>query len=516
MDTRSKARRLGGASAVVSAVLVCAAVPAYADADADAARVKVLLKQLRNSRTKDAAVAELAKMGTPAVEGIVAAVLDKSTGLYATQAQTLLVAMGPGAIKDIIPLLTRREASIRKLALKTLGDFGPAAEPAVSKLVKILDAPDPTAQMGLRRYAAAALGSIGPAAAPGVHALAQSLEDREDFHGFLRMACVLALGKIGPAAKDAAVDLAKVLANDRYKAECRQAAARALGLIGQPPETVVPALRLALQENPNTLIAREAVVALGKAGPAAKDAVPDILAGLDTKAVGYRGLQALAAIGPGAKEAIGELIKRLADKNVPNRKYAAEALGRIGPEAKEAIPALVKAFRPLEDTDPFRVAIVVAIARLEGYPSRAVPFLKKCITSSTAEVSSAAFKALGELGENSRGAVPALVVMTEQSDRRPGGKPWQAIEALGNMGSVAKPALPYLIKIIQAREKPPRRSEKPIRLPAIEAIAKIAPTDRTVLAALKVAAESDPDPDAQRLAIRTLARVKAEAKPGSE
>ena len=516
MDTRPGFGRLGVVSAVAWAVLFCAAVPAYGDADADAAKVKILLKQLKNSRTKDAAVAQLAKMGTPAVEGIVAALLDKSTGLYAAQAESLLVAMGPDVVKDVTALLKRREASIRKLALKTLAQFGPAATPALSEIIKILDAPDPTAQMGLRRYAATALGNIGPPAAPGVQALAQSLEDREDFHGFLRMACVVALGRIGPPAKDASVDLAKVLANDRYKSEARQAAARSLGLIGQPAETVVPALRLAMQENPNTLIAREAVVALGDAAPAAKDAVPDILASLDTKAVGYRGLQALAAIGPGAKEAVGELTKRLADKNVPSRKYAAEALGRIGPAAKDSIPALVKAFRPLEDTDPFRVAIVVAIARLEGYPSRAVPFLKKCINSSTSDVSSAAFRALGQLGEKSRGAVPALVVMTRQSDRRPGGKPWQAIEALGNMGAVAKPALSYLIKIVEAREKPRRPTDKPIRLVAIEAIAKIAPKDRTVLAALKTAAQSDPNPDAQRLAIQTLAILTAKPKPPTE
>ena len=507
---------LGVLSAIVLACVLGGAAPALGDDDADAARVKVLIKQLKNSRTKGAAVAELSKMGTVAVEGIVAALLDKSSGLYAPQAQSLLVAMGPGAVKDVAAMLRNRDVSIRKVALKTLAEFGPVAESAVGDIVKILDSPDPSAQTILRRYAAMALGRIGPASAAGVPALAQCLEDREDFHGFLRHAAIVALGRIGPPAKDASMDLAKVLANDRYRADRRQAAALTLGLIAEPADVVVPALRLALQENPNTLIAREAVLALGKMGPAAKDAVDDIVKSLDTKAVGYRGLQALAAVGPDAKGAIGELTRRLADKKVENRKYAAEALGRIGPAAKASIPALVKAFRPLEDSDPFRVAIVVAIARLEGYPSRAVPFLKKCIDSSSPAISSAAFTALGQLGDKGRGAVGALVIMTEKPDLRPGGKPWQAIEALGNMGEVAAPAASYLIKIIEARAETRGSPDKPIRLAAIEAVAKISPKDRTVLAALKKAAESDPNLNARCLAMKTLAMLAAKGKPGSE
>ena len=498
----------------VLAVLCCAAAPA--GADADAAQVKRLLKQLKDTRTKQTAIAALTKMGAPAVEGIVAALLDKSTGLYAAQAQSLLVAMGPGVVKNVTGMLENRNASIRKVALKTLGDFGPMAAGSVGALVKILEAPDPTTQMGLRRYAAAALGNIGPAAAPAVHALAQCLDDREDFHGFLRSASLAALGKLGPSAKDAAVDIAKVLANDRYEPKHRQAAARALGLIARPAEVVVPALRLAMQENPDTLIAREAVVALGKVGPEAKDALADILSALDSKAVGYRGLQALGRIGPGATGAIEELTKRLADKNVLNRPYAAEALGRIGPAAKGSIPVLVKAFRPLKADDPFRVAIVVAIGRLEGYPSRAVPFLKKCVKSPSTAVSSAAFGALGDLGEKSRGALGTLVLMLEQTDHRPGSKAWRAIETLGNMGAISKPALLDLIKIVEARAKPQRIGEDPIRIVAVEALAKIAPGNSAVLAILKAAATDDPDMKVRRLAMKTLALLAAKPKPGSE
>ena len=512
MDMKPRFGRLGVLSAVVLAGVLGGAGPAYGDADADAARVRALIKQLKNSRTKAAAITELAKMGTPAVDGIVAALLDKSTALYAAQAQSILVAMGPGAVKDVTAMLRSRHVSIRKVALKTLAEFGPVAESAVDDIIKILDSPDPSAGTILRRYAATALGNIGPASARGVPALAQSLEVNEDLSGFLRHAAIVALGKIGPAASEASTDIAKVLANDRYRSDRRQAAAHTLGLIGQPAEVIVPALRLALQENPDTLIAREAVVALGKLGPKAKDAVDDILKSLDSKAVGYRGLQTLAAIGPDAKGAIAELTRRLADKTVQNRRYAADALGRIGPAAKGSIPALVKAFPPLADSDPFRVAIVVAIAKLEGYPSRAVPFLKKCIVSSSPAVSSAAFTALGQLGDKSRGAVSTLVIITEKPDRRPGGKPWQAIEALGNMGKVAEPAVSYLVKIIEARAETRGSPDKPIRMAAIEAVAKIAPTDRTVLAALKRAAESDPNLHARRLAMKTLAMLAARKK----
>ncbi len=54
---------------------------------------------------------------------------------------------------------------------------------------------------------------------------------------------------------------------------------------------------------------------------------------------------ALGKIGPAAKEAVPALIAALKDEDKDVRVYAASALGHIGPAAKEAVPALEAAAR---------------------------------------------------------------------------------------------------------------------------------------------------------------------------
>ncbi len=59
---------------------------------------------------------------------------------------------------------------------------------------------------------------------------------------------------------------------------------------------------------------------------------------------------ALGRIGPAAKEAVPALITALKDENKYVRRVAAEALGRIGRAAKQAVAALTKASED-EDKD---------------------------------------------------------------------------------------------------------------------------------------------------------------------
>ena len=513
MDSGSTFRRTGACLLVVLVVLTAAA-PAGADAEADEARVKGLIAQLKNNRTRPGAIRQLAKLGKPAVDGLIDALGSVSSGVYPALAQSALASMGPDMVEHVTAMLKHRNTTVRKVGLRTLGEFGPMAAPGVARIMKILEAPDPTAQMGLRRYAAEALGNIGPAAAPAARLLAEALTEPEDIHGLLRESALVALGKIGAPANAAALDVAKLLANENYTSTHRQLAARVLGAMGGPAEVIVPVLREALRSNPETPIATCAVAALGKVGPGATEAVGDIVAALDTKAVGYRGLQALASIGPGAAEAIPELTKRLGSSDGRQPRYAAEALGRIGPPAKTALGDLIKTFRALKDDDPCRVAVAVALARIKGYPSRAVPFCVTCLKSDSAELRAAAFHAIGTLGEKARGALPALVLLVEGKDREPGGRASQAMVALGRMGKVAKPAVSYLIQVIVAREESRRSPKTPLRLAAIEAIAKIDPTDPVVLQALKTAAAEDPNPEASKLAMRTAALIALQSAGG--
>ncbi len=58
-----------------------------------------------------------------------------------------------------------------------------------------------------------------------------------------------------------------------------------------------------------------------------------------------RAALALGLIGPAAKEAVPALIATLRDEDGLVRGYAAYALGEIGPAANEAVPALEAAAR---------------------------------------------------------------------------------------------------------------------------------------------------------------------------
>src|SRR5947207_803717 len=86
---------------------------------------------------------------------------------------------------------------------------------------------------------------------------------------------------------------------------------------------------------------REAALQLGAAGPAAKEAVPALMANLGHNDAALRGevADALAMIGAEAKP---KLIEALAWKEPLQRSTAALALGQFGKAAGDAAPALLE------------------------------------------------------------------------------------------------------------------------------------------------------------------------------
>jgi HEAT repeat protein len=83
-----------------------------------------------------------------------------------------------------------------------------------------------------------------------------------------------------------------------------------------------------------------AIILLGKLGPAAEKAVPALIGQLGDETLEATGavVLALKRIGPAAKDAVPKLIELLDE---PSAEVAA-ALGEIGPEASAAIPALIR------------------------------------------------------------------------------------------------------------------------------------------------------------------------------
>lgn len=81
------------------------------------------------------------------------------------------------------------------------------------------------------------------------------------------------------------------------------------------------------------------------AAPAAKDLLKIFTSDKTSKNVQYETALALGRIGPAAKDAVPALIEALKSSDVTLRGYAAEALGCIGPDASAAVQTLTVALR---------------------------------------------------------------------------------------------------------------------------------------------------------------------------
>ena len=191
-----------------------------------------------------------------------------------------------------------------------------------------------------RRSAASALALLGKDAAPAAKALADCLGNPDT-----RLPALRALGAIGPESAVALRQMTGLIRNKDYFV--RMSVAFALGSMG--PDAIEP-LRLALHDTYPSVV-QAAGDGLSKMGPAAKPAVPDLIALLLKPSGEVRqggeltwqhsraATKAITAIGPEAVDAVPALVAYYKSKKGAEP-YAAEALASIGPAAKDAVPTL--------------------------------------------------------------------------------------------------------------------------------------------------------------------------------
>jgi len=131
-----------------------------------------------------------------------------------------------------------------------------------------------------------------------------------------------------------------ILIRSLNDANVRYGAAVALSKLG---DKAVSALRESLQSSAAD-VPVWAAYTLGRIGPAAKSAVPDLIKALASSDEALRGsaAQALGQIGLAAATAVGPLAKTLNDAGPEVRLRAVVALGKIGPPAKNAIGQIVR------------------------------------------------------------------------------------------------------------------------------------------------------------------------------
>jgi HEAT repeat protein len=173
----------------------------------------------------------------------------------------------------------------------------------LTDLVKKLKSPDPDA----RRAAARELAEMGPEAKPAAPALIQSLRDKDTF---VRRFSAQAIGAIGVDPKVGIPALVLALRDNRK--EVQEAAAESLGAMG--PNAVRPLLDVLKNDGMDSNVRRRAAMSLGKIGPAAKSAVPDLVAALQGGGNNKKGSTGTASIRIDLVNALGD-IATADDKN---------------------------------------------------------------------------------------------------------------------------------------------------------------------------------------------------------
>lgn len=203
--------------------------------------------------------------------------------------------------------------------------------------------------------------------------------------------------------------------------------AKAAGKLGVLPETsqmAVPELKKLLHADSAAL--REAVRAVESIGPAAKDALPELVALLNTKESPQIRLHrddvayAIGAIGPAA---VDEIRKMLCGRELWYITF--DLLGEIGDEAKAAVPDLIEAIKDR----PSKAA--EALGDIGPAAAKAVPALRELLRNGGPREREAAAKALGQIGSAAQDAIPELQKARLPNDSRLWDAATKAVIALG-------------------------------------------------------------------------------------
>jgi HEAT repeat protein len=369
--------------------------------------------------------------------------------------------LAPEALGPLLEALKHKDVAVRTKVAEVFAATTAPHKSAVPALITALN----DKEKDVRLHAAVALTRIGAEAKAAVPALIEAFKDRET--PGMRIWAARALLEVGPAT-DWQVDvvlpiLVEVLRKDNHDIRApsrvedrRIKAATLLGSFGPAAKAAIPDLIAAVNETRNESPA--AVEALGKIGPEAKSAIPAIAAFL-RKYGADATCKALAQIGPDAVPALTEaMLCELPKPRSPFEPidvkaaavldtcgFAAEALITLAPKSKDALPAVMKALR---DKDPRRVPpIARAVARQGPGAKELVPALVDALKGIKGvrddEVRFLLATALEKIGPDAKSALPDLIALVKESKQYP-----MAIFAIRGIGPDAKEAIPVLVEVL--------------------------------------------------------------------
>jgi esterase/lipase superfamily enzyme/HEAT repeat protein len=239
------------------------------------------------------------------------------------------------AIDLLVELLNQHDDPFFVAGLAdAVGAYGSKAAKVVPRLIKLVDMTSDIERQSIVE----AIGNIGPAANPATSRLIKCLTENEELES-VQVAAARSLVKLGP---DSVIALAEQLEHPRN--EVRQTIARALVEIG---DRAVPAFK-SLESRLNNRdedadIQAIVTVALGQIGAPAKPAIPQLVRIMSDarQAVRVRAMAAVAIgqIDPGQ---LPMLIAAMKDDNPLIRVAAAYALQRSPVPHPDALPTLIR------------------------------------------------------------------------------------------------------------------------------------------------------------------------------
>ncbi len=335
------------------------ALKAFGPASKDA--VPALAAKLADPKIRPDALAVLSGLGPFAAEATPALInsLGDKDEAFRRDVIAAIKAIGPGAraaVPELIKLIKAVDPREYLLAIEALGRIGADAKTAIPALIAALNenkGADVQDRIATRMTVSEALGSIGIASPDVVKALAARLKDTLKP---VRVAAARSLAMLGPPAKAAAEDL-KMLGGKTRSPESDSAvwSAAALYKLGIDTNANLQFVVAALKNRaPTGKQAR--LAAMGAAdllGPTAKQILPELIEALndntplskyDKTPVRFRAVQAIGKMGPAAKDAVPKLTGILKEPD-PMKSAALDALGQIGPPAVFAVARLREIIR---------------------------------------------------------------------------------------------------------------------------------------------------------------------------
>lgn len=161
-----------------------------------------------------------------------------------------------GYLPEILPALKDSIAMVRVLTARTICEIGVSDKKAINSLVEMLSDENPSCQ----REAAASLGHFGTNAKTAVPALLKSLKSLQDVEqDVTRSTMIDALGEIGHATPEVIQTLITTLNDKRYYLS-RESAAVTLGKLGPRAIKAVPDLVKIIQQQSEPELATDAEI----------------------------------------------------------------------------------------------------------------------------------------------------------------------------------------------------------------------------------------------------------------